>query len=74
MGLMKQYAGSYAGGFFVFAALAVAVLALLRAVQGGWTRTWVGHGGRARVAAASGATGWPAGRAHPQALTRIPQE
>ena len=73
MGLMKQHVGSYANGFFVFAALALLVLALLRRVQGRWTRSWVGHGGRAPVAA-SGATGWPSGRAHPQALSHLSQE
>jgi NNP family nitrate/nitrite transporter-like MFS transporter len=73
MGLIKQEVGSYAGGFFVFAALALLVLVLLRRVQSRWTRSWVGHGGRARVAA-SGATGWPSGRAHPQALSHLSQE
>jgi NNP family nitrate/nitrite transporter-like MFS transporter len=49
MGLAKQYLGSYAFGFLFFAALAVLVLALLRVMQGSWTRNWVGRGGRARV-------------------------
>lgn len=50
MGLSKQYAGSYAGGFFVFAALAVAMLVMLRVMQIRWTRTWAEKGGRARAA------------------------
>jgi NNP family nitrate/nitrite transporter-like MFS transporter len=74
MGLAKQYAGSYAWGFLLFAGLALVVLALLRVVQAGWTGKWVGHGGRARVSTAAGAAGWPSGRAHPQALSQFSQE
>ena len=51
MGLASQYLGSYAWGFSCFAVFALLMLVLLRAVQGGWTRSWVGHGGRARAAA-----------------------
>ena len=68
MGLSRQYLGSYGWGFLLFAALALLVLALLRVMQSGWTRSWVGQGGRARTAA-SGATGWPSGRPHPQPLS-----
>jgi MFS transporter, NNP family, nitrate/nitrite transporter len=50
MGLSKQYAGSYAWGFVFFAALALAMLAMLRVMQIRWTRTWAEKGGRARVA------------------------
>ena len=50
MGLSKQYVGSYSGGFFVFAALAVAILVMLRVMQIRWTRTWAEKGGRARTA------------------------
>jgi MFS transporter, NNP family, nitrate/nitrite transporter len=74
MGLSRQYLGTYAWGFLVFALLALLVLGVLRARQGGWTRSWVGHGGRARVATASGAAGWPSGRAHPQPLSHLSQE
>jgi NNP family nitrate/nitrite transporter-like MFS transporter len=48
MGLSKQYAGGYFWGFALFAICALAVLALLRAMQIGWTRTWADKGGRAR--------------------------
>jgi NNP family nitrate/nitrite transporter-like MFS transporter len=48
MGLSKQYMGSYSGGFFLFAALAVAMLVMLRVMQIRWTRTWAEKGGRAR--------------------------
>lgn len=48
MGLSKQYAGSYAWGFVVFAALALAMLVMLRVMQLRWTRTWAEKGGRAR--------------------------
>nr|WP_315489047.1 MFS transporter [uncultured Rhodoferax sp.] len=50
MGLSKQYVGSYSGGFFVFAALSVAMLVMLRVMQIRWTRTWAEKGGRARTA------------------------
>jgi NNP family nitrate/nitrite transporter-like MFS transporter len=47
MGLSKQYLGTFFWGFASFAAVALAMLALLRAAQGGWTRSWVAAGGRA---------------------------
>ena len=50
MGLSKQYAGSYMWGFFLFAALALAMLGMLRVMQLRWTRTWAEKGGRARSA------------------------
>jgi MFS transporter, NNP family, nitrate/nitrite transporter len=49
MGLSKQFLGSYAWGFFVFAALALLVLAVMRVMQSRWTRTWAERGGRART-------------------------
>ncbi|MES2584092.1 MAG: MFS transporter [Pseudomonadota bacterium] len=49
MGLSKQYVGSYSGGFYVFAALSVAMLVMLRVMQIRWTRTWAEKGGRART-------------------------
>jgi NNP family nitrate/nitrite transporter-like MFS transporter len=49
MGLARQYLGSYSYGFLFFAALAFVVLGLLRVMQGGWTRSWSGRGGRARI-------------------------
>ena len=48
MGLSKQYAGSYAWGFVIFAILALAMLGMLRLLQIRWTRTWAEKGGRAR--------------------------
>ena len=50
MGLSKQYAGSYAWGFILFAALAIVMLVMLRVMQMRWTRTWAEKGGRARSA------------------------
>ena len=50
MGLSKQYVGSYSVGFFVFAALAIVMLVMLRVMQIRWTRTWAEKGGRARNA------------------------
>ena len=48
MGLSKQYFGTYSGGFYVFAALSVIMLMMLRVMQIRWTRTWAEKGGRAR--------------------------
>jgi NNP family nitrate/nitrite transporter-like MFS transporter len=53
MGLSKQHLGTYAWGFVLFAVLALLMLGVLRVMQQRWTRTWAGHGGRARVAAAT---------------------
>ena len=50
MGLSKQYDGTYAWGFFLFAVLALAMLMMLRVMQMRWTRTWAEKGGRARSA------------------------
>ena len=49
MGLARQFAGSFAGGFFFFAVFALGTLVLLRVLQGGWTTSWVGAGGRAHA-------------------------
>jgi NNP family nitrate/nitrite transporter-like MFS transporter len=51
MGLSKQYLGGYVWGFALFAGLAFIMLAVLRVMQAGWTRSWAGQGGRARGAA-----------------------
>jgi NNP family nitrate/nitrite transporter-like MFS transporter len=48
MGLSKQHLGSYAGGFLLFAGLAVVILVMMRVMQIRWTRTWAEKGGRAR--------------------------
>ena len=53
MGLAKQYGGSYAWGFFLFAGLALAMLVMLRVMQLRWTRTWAEKGGRARPVGSS---------------------
>ena len=63
MGLSKQHAGSYLGGFIAFAALALAMLVMLRVAQGRWTRTWVDKGGRARPASAGAGLDFGAARA-----------
>lgn len=49
LGLSKQYLGSYAYGFFAFAALSLVVLGVMRFMQIRWTRTWAEKGGRARL-------------------------
>ena len=51
MGLSKQYLGTYAWGFVLFAVLSVVMLGVMRTMQIRWTRTWAEKGGRARVAA-----------------------
>lgn len=50
MGLSRQYLGSYAWGFVIFAGLACVMLVMLRTMQLRWTRTWAEKGGRARTA------------------------
>jgi NNP family nitrate/nitrite transporter-like MFS transporter len=47
LGQSKQHTGSYRMGFIVYAALACAILIMLRYVSKEWTRTWIGAGGRA---------------------------
>jgi len=56
MGQSKQHTGSYFWGFVAFAALAAAMMVMLRRVQIRWTRTWAEKGGRARPAAAAAPT------------------
>ena len=50
LGISKQNTGSYASGFYAFAACTVVVLVMLRFMQIRWTRTWAEKGGRARSA------------------------
>lgn len=47
MGLSKQYLGTYAWGFVLFAAFALLMLGVMRLMQVRWTRTWADKGGRA---------------------------
>jgi NNP family nitrate/nitrite transporter-like MFS transporter len=47
LGLSKQHTGSYRAGWIAYAALAFAILIMMRIVARSWTRTWVGAGGRA---------------------------
>jgi NNP family nitrate/nitrite transporter-like MFS transporter len=54
MGLSKQFFGTYAWGFVLFAVLAVLMLGVMRHMQIRWTRTWAEKGGRARTAPAIG--------------------
>jgi len=49
LGFSKQHTGSYREGWIAYAALAFAILILMRVVSRSWTRTWVGSGGRALV-------------------------
>ncbi|HQQ71389.1 MAG TPA: MFS transporter [Alicycliphilus sp.] len=56
MGLSRQYLGTYLWGFIALALLALAMLAVLRLMQGRWTTTWAAQGGRAPAAAPQVAT------------------
>ncbi|MDP9050744.1 MAG: MFS transporter [Acidobacteriota bacterium] len=47
LGQSKQHTGSYSTGFTIYAALAFAILIMLRFASKSWTRSWVGAGGRA---------------------------
>src|SRR5580700_1531028 len=53
LGLSKQYSGSYRAGFVIYAALAAAILIMLRFVARSWTRSWIAPGGRAINAAST---------------------
>ena len=53
MGLSKQHFGTHAWGFVLFAALALAMLGVMRVMQIRWTRTWAERGGRARPSTAT---------------------
>ena len=62
MGLSKQYLGTYAWGFVLFAVLALAMLGVMRVMQIRWTRTWAERGGRARPGGPSGSLPLPPSR------------
>ncbi|HEV2646443.1 MAG TPA: MFS transporter [Acidobacteriaceae bacterium] len=47
LGQSKQHTGSYSLGFTIYAGLAFAILIMMYVVSRGWTKTWVGAGGRA---------------------------
>jgi len=70
MGLSKQYLGTYAWGFVLFAALALVMLAVMRALQIRWTRTWAEKGGRARPVAAAADLGPRTTRLQPHEAAR----
>ncbi len=49
LGHLKDSTGTYASGFFAFAAIAIVALVVLRSVAAAWQRTWLGEGGVART-------------------------
>ena len=49
LGMSKQHTGSYRLGWICYAALAFAILIMMRVVARSWTKTWVGSGGRAHA-------------------------
>jgi NNP family nitrate/nitrite transporter-like MFS transporter len=52
LGHLHAATGSYASGFWAFAAIAGAALVALRAVAPSWTRDWLSDGGLARAGSA----------------------
>lgn len=50
MGLSKQYYGSFAGGFLLWAAIGTGIFVMYLAVRRRWTTSWVGEGGKALTA------------------------
>lgn len=53
LGLLKDSTGTFASGFWAFAAIATIALIVLRAVSPVWTRTWLGVGGVAQGASST---------------------
>ena len=45
LGNLKDATGTYASGFWAFAATALVALVVLRLVAPAWTRSWLGAGG-----------------------------
>ena len=56
MGLSKQYTGSFALGFVIYAGIAATVLAVLIFVSRYWVGKWIGKGGKALVHPSLGET------------------
>ncbi len=50
LGHLHDITGSYASGFWAFAAIAAVALAALRVMAPSWTRSWLSDGGVARSA------------------------
>ena len=57
MGLSKQYSGSFALGFVIYAAIAASVLIVLTIVSRYWVGKWIGKGGKALSTSAAMAPG-----------------
>ncbi|MCW3061192.1 MAG: Nitrate/nitrite transporter, partial [Capsulimonas sp.] len=55
LGHLHDITGTYASGFYAFAAIAVVAFIVLRAVAPGWTKSWLGEGGVAHGASAPAA-------------------
>lgn len=53
LGGIKASTGSFATGFLVLSAIALACIVLIAVVQGQWKKTWIGDGGKARLETAS---------------------
>ena len=49
LGHLHDSTGTYASGFFAFAAIAVVAFVALKAVAPGWQRSWLGAGGVAKT-------------------------
>ena len=57
LGHLHDITGTYASGFYAFAAIAVVAFIVLRAVAPGWTKSWLGEGGVAHGAPTPAAYG-----------------
>ena len=49
LGHLHDATGTYASGFYAFAAIALAAFVILRVVSPGWMRSWLGKGGVAHA-------------------------
>jgi NNP family nitrate/nitrite transporter-like MFS transporter len=49
LGNLKQSTGSYTPGFLILSGIALGCIVLIFLVQGNWKKTWIGHGGKARI-------------------------
>ena len=57
LGHLHDATGTYASGFVAFSAIALVALVTLRVVSPGWTKSWLGEGGTAKLATEAVVTG-----------------
>lgn len=49
LGNLKLSTGSFTPGFLILSGIAVSCVCLIAIVQGQWTRSWIGHGGKVKT-------------------------